>query len=1120
LLNGKATDQGGSLLTNGGDTKGVLPLDQITALSFVHGQKFLDTASASPDQFLVISSDSWTDVTISHINAINPFDEVTPLISSKDSAAYPLGRIGRAVVLNCTKSNEFENRISYEINPRKGFWSGSANWAALSNPTNAVFESQKYEAKISDITGLQNPIRLKSGGRRDFSTVNAAYVFVAYGPSKEYNSDNTINITGGLYRDEIVAYNVEDPNVGAVRLAHIRTNAWTDGVPGSGGKPAVASDGGDFADPFYARPNLIVSSDGTKLVYNSTWSGEGSLHANAPDGSFASSNHLLIDLVEAGLVGPIVVTTTTTLPPDRCGTQSLADGLIIPMVEFNGQGNYAPFVCETVNVTLKPHIDFFADSPTETCIPANECLTNPIVTTGSAADYNNDAKMKIDGLVWNGLNGYNTLADGTVVHEGSGPFYPNIIDPTDGKFVQSWGRTFAERELIIGFNGVGMSAGDNSGPHVDITWDQVVAIRKATLTLKFDNVQQQHFDLMPADGVGTEIALHKNIDGYSPYGDPCEISLSGVPYPTPCKNPNHGFFAAEHFKRSISKSSDVDPRQLPLQWTEDHDIRVDHDSESEICSEIFDNNCNKLSGLFVGIRRLPWSRGSIGGANNVIAAVEKIALSDNKTGEMVLIADTTWLNYDSFDNPLAGGNKSGLLGFANNQENQQFTVNLYPECNPEVGSSASVINVLGYKSFADSSVNYNSSWLRVFESKTLFPAAKGLAVKGGHVGPISGTDGVGRDLSFVKLVMLSPLVVLDENDVQNIKTWLELGENRRVVMIYDYVTMAEGALSMPVGGADNARDVMAQFGVKMRPDPQGRVTNSGIWQAKPVSGHPIVDGGSAYNANDLQNKPITLCGNISTVFYGGVTPIDINESSARVLLLGGVACPDYPNCGSESQNLFAIDSSKYNGTKLLSVSLNLELEVCDFKFTDDSDDTTTTTTTTTTAVPEVVLGDVLLGNVSGSGFGDSCSLESSQTKDCLDFVPPPLYKYPDYVVPDAKKSEEVVIESCALVTTANKSTRLQLERNLFDPNRTYGDGSLATIRMLARSKGYDVNKFAPYLRSGNRLQSISYDTVVATGMSIILVDTSVDVNKRESIILDHITSTEILPSRMRWPDQT
>ena len=134
-------------------------------------------------------------------------------------------------------------------------------------------------------------------------------------------------------------------------------------------------------------------------------------------------------------------------------------------------------------------------------------------------------------------------------------------------------------------------------------------------------------------------------------------------------------------------------------------------------------------------------------------------------------------------------------------------------------------------------------------------------------------------------------------------------------------------------------------------------------------------------------------------------------------------------------------------------------------------------------------------------------------------MPPPPYDYPEYYVPDPRDFEETIIEPCALVPTANRSLRLELERDLFDPNRTY-EGSLATVKLLARAKGHNVNEFVPYLRIGNRLRATSYDTVVTTGMSIVLVDKTMDVSRREGLILDRITSREILPDRMRWPDQT
>lgn len=104
--------------------------------------------------------------------------------------------------------------------------------------------------------------------------------------------------------------------------------------------------------------------------------------------------------------------------------------------------------------------------------------------------------------------------------------------------------------------------------------------------------------------------------------------------------------------------------------------------------------------------------------------------------------------------------------------------------------------------------------------------------------------------------------------------------------------------------------------------------------------------------------------------------------------------------------------------------------------------------------------------------------------------------------------------------TANIALYYKFQRDLFDPNVLSATGTKRTVKELARSKNLDVRKYNPYRRDfkNGTLESISYDTVVTSGISIILIDAQIDSNGGRYQVLRHLKNTrEILPTRMIWP---
>ena len=133
--------------------------------------------------------------------------------------------------------------------------------------------------------------------------------------------------------------------------------------------------------------------------------------------------------------------------------------------------------------------------------------------------------------------------------------------------------------------------------------------------------------------------------------------------------------------------------------------------------------------------------------------------------------------------------------------------------------------------------------------------------------------------------------------------------------------------------------------------------------------------------------------------------------------------------------------------------------------------------------------------------------------DCL---PGPLLSRP------CEGESPLPYEPCCdpISETANIALYYKFQRDLFDPNILSASGTRRTVKELARSKNLDIRKYNPYKRDfkNGTLELISYDTIITSGISIVLIDAQIDSNGGRYQVLRHLKNTrEILPTRMIWP---
>jgi len=107
-----------------------------------------------------------------------------------------------------------------------------------------------------------------------------------------------------------------------------------------------------------------------------------------------------------------------------------------------------------------------------------------------------------------------------------------------------------------------------------------------------------------------------------------------------------------------------------------------------------------------------------------------------------------------------------------------------------------------------------------------------------------------------------------------------------------------------------------------------------------------------------------------------------------------------------------------------------------------------------------------------------------------------------------------------ITSSANFSRRIQIERDLFDPNRKV-NGKRLTLRDLALIKGLKISEYTPYVRNWNlgTLKETSWTTEIYTKQSFVLIENNLDTTRGRQRILGHLAGhREILPARFVWPE--
>ena len=199
-----------------------------------------------------------------------------------------------------------------------GAWTSGGIWVTSANSIRSLDNpgGPRSHNKTDQYSAYPSYMVAPPGEHPDAVISNAAYVYVSYGSAYRQKitdpDDATGVITdpdlpddvklgeGGLFAGEIVAFNLDNPNTGMVRIAHHRT----------------------ATNSFYdTSPRIQVHPDGTKLLVSSTWSGlatpcnandgvcfppcagnESALKYNARWAGNERTESYIIDLVQAGLI--------------------------------------------------------------------------------------------------------------------------------------------------------------------------------------------------------------------------------------------------------------------------------------------------------------------------------------------------------------------------------------------------------------------------------------------------------------------------------------------------------------------------------------------------------------------------------------------------------------------------------------------------------------------------------------------------------------------------------------------------------------------------------------------------------------------------------------------------
>jgi hypothetical protein len=222
----------------------------------------------------------------------------------------------------------------------------------------------------------------------------------------------------------------------------------------------------------------------------------------------------------------------------------------------------------------------------------------------------------------------------------------------------------------------------------------------------------------------------------------------------------------------------------------------------------------------------------------------------------------------------------------------------------------------------------------LYESNTTFPDADGLRVLERVELNSSGSStptAEGYEAGTAKLAWIAgPRQPASDTDAENIKNWMALNSESRLVISYDYSSLPTNPPSQWNNWSaeryrdrrqecENVNTLLEKLGAKMRvsqyhidagvrlPEDGGAEHfNNGTWKSSKylsngelVSGgsHPIMNGRGAlaYNVELLQytnctpqaGSSISINGPVDGITFGGITPITVAGSPAKVLMVAG-----------------------------------------------------------------------------------------------------------------------------------------------------------------------------------------------------------------------------------------
>jgi hypothetical protein len=305
-----------------------------------------------------ISASKYSHPTLSPITAVT---NASPIVIT--STAHGLAN-GQEIIVSAVGGNTNANGThtvanitadTFELDGSTGnaaYTSGTGIWVTSENSMRSLDNpgGPRSHNKTDQYSAYPSYAVAPPGDHPAAVISNAAYVYVSYGSAyrqKITDPDDAAGVItdpdlpsgvklgeGGLFAGEIVAFNLDNPNVGMVRIAHHRTATNT------------------FYD---TSPRIQVHPDGTKLLVSSTWSGlatpcnandgvcfpdcagnESAKNYNARWAGNERTESYIIDLVQSGLIQQ---------PEDSSNVSTIGGGVNALSLTAGGSGyTHAPKV--------------------------------------------------------------------------------------------------------------------------------------------------------------------------------------------------------------------------------------------------------------------------------------------------------------------------------------------------------------------------------------------------------------------------------------------------------------------------------------------------------------------------------------------------------------------------------------------------------------------------------------------------------------------------------------------------------------------------------------------------------------------------------------------------------